>query len=114
MSKVVDRPELKVPPVEGEKLDPKKPIRYHIEAWSPGRFCAGKFMMVVTEVFDVPLAVAGGLSSAMKTYNKVPVALDMTLDIAEAKAAMATKRMDELVDGCHCGSRLKFIPVPAA
>ena len=113
MSEVIDRPKLDQPPVEIHKPEAiKPPQRYVIEAWSPGRFCGGKLMVVITEEFSIPESVAATLITAMQSSRKIPVALGLSKEVAEAKADSATRRMDEMVNGCPCGSRLKFVPVP--
>lgn len=112
MSEVIDRPKVDQPPVEDRRLEEvKPPERFTVEAWSPGNFCSGKLVKVITSEFSVPSSVAMSLVSAMQSTRKVPVALGLTKELAETKCSNANKMMDELVNGCPCGSRTKFVPV---
>ena len=113
MSEVIDRPKTATPPKNEESpIEPKQPIKYVIEAWTTGIFCSGKFVMVAVDIFKIAPATANELARQMSYHKKVPVALGLTKDVAEAKSHLATKKMEELVDGCVCGSAIKFVPVP--
>lgn len=114
MSEVIDRPPVvDRPPVESKKEeDTKPPGRYTIEAWSGGHVCSAKVMATLREVFEVPLPVADHLVNVLRNTRRAPVALNLTKDVAEAKAAKAEAFLNDLVGDCTCGHRMKFTPVP--
>lgn len=114
MNEVVDRPPvIDRPPVEDKKDEATKPPqKYTIEAWAGGHVCVAKVMATLIEVFEVPMPVASKLVEVLRYNRRAPVALGLSKDMAESKAAKAEAFLNDMVGDCTCGHRMKFTPVP--
>lgn len=114
MSEVIDRPPvINRPPLEDKKDEATKPPqKYTIEAWAGGHVCAAKVMATLVDVFEVPFPVASRLVEVLRSTRRAPVALGLSKDMAESKAAKAEAFLADMVGNCGCGHRMKFTPVP--